>query len=172
MVIGRGDIASVLTDREDITWFASGVSDSSENRKARFVRELKLLMEQPKDRHLVYFSSLSIYYSDSFYARHKKVMETAVKQNFPSYTIVRLGNIEWGHNPNTWINYITNHKDAVIQNVWRHVVSYDEFQYWMNYIQVNTRNEMNIPGKMVWVPDYFRERKVLITEQNREWFKV
>jgi hypothetical protein len=32
-------------------------------------------------------------------------------------------------------------------------VSLDEFKYWINLIKPGTKNEMNIPGKMWFVPD-------------------
>ena len=58
MVIGNGDIAKVLTDKEDIIYFCSGVSNSREERPIEFEREMKLLLQQPRNKHLVYFSSL------------------------------------------------------------------------------------------------------------------
>ena len=38
MIIGKGDIASILIDREDVIFFASGVSNSSEIRQSEFER--------------------------------------------------------------------------------------------------------------------------------------
>lgn len=153
MIIGKGDIATVLTDSEDITWFASGVSNSKEKDTRKFARELQLLMNQPKDKHLVYFSSLCTYWSKTEYARHKRIMEDTIKRHWQSYTIVRLGNIDWGINPHTLINHFKSHPDAITQPVYRHVVSLEEFKYWMQFIHINTKNEMNIPGKMWFVPD-------------------
>ena len=153
MIVGHGDVASVLKDREDVTFFASGVSDSKCSSLGKFNREAKLLLQMPRNVHLVYFSTLSIYYTWNPYVAHKKRMEQLVKDLFQSYTIVRIGNISWGTNPNTLINYLKAHPKAEIQNVYRHIISKEEFQYWMEKILVGERNEMNVPGKMVWVPD-------------------
>lgn len=153
MLIGTGDIASVLIDRDDITFFASGVSNSKCSDPAKFKREEELLKTMPRHIHLVYFSTLAIYYNWNPYVAHKKRMEQMVKDLFQSYTIVRLGNISWGTNPNTLINYLKAHPEAEIQKVYRHVVDKDEFQYWLSMIPVKQRNEMNVPGRMVWVPD-------------------
>ena len=155
-IIGSGDIATVLTDREDVTFFASGVSNSRCTDVDEYHREYMLLINQPRDRHIVYFSSLCIYTSDTMYAQHKRTMEAHVRHLFTSYTIVRIGNIDWGENPNTLINYLRSHPEAEIQNVYRHIISKDEFKYWMGLIQPGVKNEMNVPGRMVFVPDLFK----------------
>jgi hypothetical protein len=137
-IIGHGDIASVLTDREDRIYFASGVSNSQETRESAYAREKTLLLQQEKIRHLVYFSSLSIFYSDTRYAQHKLEMETLVKANFPRYAIIRLGNITWGTNPHTIINSfrakIQKDEPLVIRDAYRYVVDKDEFLYWVSMI--------------------------------------
>lgn len=104
MIIGDGDIASALPDRADRTFFASGVSNSREAREYQYQMEIDLLMSQNKDRQLIYFSTLSIFYTDTRYAKHKRFMERLIKKHFPHYCILRLGNITWGKNPNTLIN--------------------------------------------------------------------
>jgi hypothetical protein len=151
-IIGHGDLASVLTDREDITFFASGVSDSQCTDLNEFKREVDLLLRISHHQHLVYFSTLSIYYGHSRYVIHKKRMEYLVSELFKSYTIIRIGNISWGKNPNTLINYLKAHPEAPIQQVYRHIVDKDEFLYWVNLIKPGTRDIMNVPGRMVWVP--------------------
>jgi hypothetical protein len=156
MIIGTGDIASVITDMEDITFFASGVSDSKCTDPAKFKREVDLLKKMPRHQHLVYFSTLSIYYNCNPYVAHKKRMEQLVKDLFNTFTIVRIGNIRWGNNPNTLINYLIEHPKADIQQVWRHIVDKDEFKYWINLIKPGESTEMNIPGQMVWVPFLFK----------------
>ena len=52
-IVGHGDIASVLSDREDRIYFASGVSNSQETRESEYAREKTLLLQQEKIRHLV-----------------------------------------------------------------------------------------------------------------------
>ena len=158
-VIGNGDIASVLPDREDRLYFASGVSNSSETRKEQFLREVNLLKEQGKERHVVYFSSLAIYEKDSPYYQHKRKMEEVVK-TFPHYTIIRLGNISWGTNPNTLINglknKIKNGETLEIRDEYRYVVEKDEFLYWIDRIP-KWNCEMSIIGKRMKVIDVVKE---------------
>ena len=137
-IIGHGDIASVLSDREDRIYFASGVSNSRETRESEYAREKTLLLQQEKIRHLVYFSSLSIFYSDTRYAQHKLEMEALVKEHFPRYAIIRLGNITWGTNPHTIINsfreQIRKSEPLVIRDAYRYVVDKIEFLYWVSMI--------------------------------------
>lgn len=158
-IIGHGDIASQLgpMDKPDITWFASGVSNSKEERQQEFNREISLLLKQPKDKHLVYFSSLCIYTNESLYAFHKESMEGLIKRYFGTYTIIRLGNISWGKNPHTLINYFKEHPEAPVLPVFRHVISCFEFGYWMANVRTGVNDIMNLPGKMVWVPDLVKE---------------
>jgi len=155
MIIGRGDVASVLKDREDRLFFASGVSNSSETRESEYEREIALLMKQDKWRHIVYFSSLSIFYTDTRYAQHKRQMEKLVKKNFGHYTIIRLGNITWGVNPHTLINYMKAHRDAEIKDVYRYVVEKEEFLHWIDIIP-EWSCEMNVPGRMMKVKDIIK----------------
>jgi hypothetical protein len=166
MILGHGDIAQALKDtdrvtidRDDVIFFASGVSDSKTTDPGPYQRELRLLMSQPKDTHLVYFSSLCIYYLNTEYARHKRIMENTIKNHFNSYTIFRIGNIDWGKNPNTLINYLKAHPYSEPQKVYRHIISFKEFQYWMSLIRVPGKDEMNITGRMVFVPHLMNELK-------------
>ena len=159
MVVGNGDIASVIKDRGNITFFVSGVSDSKETRRKEFDREIDLLMDQPRLRHLVYVSTLAIYYSDSAYVRHKLHMEQIIRANFKSYTIFRIGNITWGDNPNTLINYLKYHPEAEIRPVYRYLLSKEEFTHWLTMVRVGEKDEMNVTGKCVFVPDLAEDIK-------------
>jgi hypothetical protein len=156
MIIGNGDIASVLIDREDRLYFASGVSNSEETREREYEREAILLTDQDKWRHIVYFSSLCVFYTDTRYAQHKRMMEKLVKKYFGHYTIIRLGNITWGKNPHTLINYMKTHKDAEVKDVYRYVVDKEEFLHWMELIP-EWSCEMNVPGRMLKVKDIKKE---------------
>jgi hypothetical protein len=166
MIIGRGDIARVLPFRDDLWFMASGVSNSKCEDVNEYERELKLLMSIPVDKHLVYFSSLSIYYGKTMYTNHKMYMEKLIQSRFQSYTIVRLGNITWGKNPNTLINYLKAHPEAELQNTYRHIVSLDEFKYWISLIKSGIKDVMNIAGRMIFVPDLMKE----IHDTNINWF--
>jgi len=78
MVIGRGDIASILNDRDGAIFFASGVSNSSETKESEFIREIELLNKQDKTKCLFYFSSISLDDNEkvggSKYLQHKLQM--------------------------------------------------------------------------------------------------
>lgn len=164
MVIGSGDIAMTLVtdrlDRPDVTFFASGVSNSRETIGENFRREVNKLHKIPFSAHVVYFSSLCVYYGDSIYADHKRSMECRIKEEFGNYTIIRLGNITWGRNPNTIINYFKEEHAAgripELQDVYRHLITRDEFMYWIKHIRTGVNDIMNIPGEMVHVKEIWR----------------
>lgn len=162
MIIGHGDIASVLPDRDDLTFFASGVSNSAEFRELEYKREIDLLMTvRPRSNHLVYFSSLCILYNpDTRYSKHKRTMENVVRTWFYPYTIMRLGNITWGANPRTLINHLRIRRAAGlpldIQDTYRYLVDKDEFLHWIDLIP-SWNCEMNVPGRRMLVADIVRE---------------
>lgn len=156
MIVGDGDIGSVLKDRPGFIWFASGVSNSQEKREAEYGREIDLLMQQDKTKHIVYFSSLGIFYDESRYLLHKRQVEEIIKSNWKKHTIVRLGNISWGVNPNTLINYLKNHPEADIKDVYRFVIDKDEFLWWMD--KIPTWNaELNLTGKRMKVREIYEQ---------------
>lgn len=163
-IIGDGDIASVLhrVTPKGLTFFASGVSNSQELRESEYDREKKLLLSQPKDGHIVYFSSLCVYTATSRYAGHKREMELLVKHYFPRNTVVRLGNITWGDNPNTVINHfrrkITLNLPIEILEGYRYLITEDELIYWMNLIP-DWNTELNITGRMIKINDIVGELK-------------
>jgi hypothetical protein len=150
VIRGNGDIASILPERDDLLFFASGVSNSRETRESEYEREIELLMEQPQNKRLVYFSTLASFYSSTRYTEHKRDMEEIIKEAFDKYCIIRIGNITWGTNPHTLINYLKAHPDAEIKDEYRYVVDKEELLHWVNLIP--TWNcEMNVPGKMMKV---------------------
>lgn len=158
MIIGNGDIASALkeVDRDDLLFFASGVSNSNEMRSEEYERELDLLISQDKLKHIVYFSSLAVFYGDTLYVKHKRSREIDIKSNFGNYTIIRLGNITWGSNPNTLINFIRNKirnkEEFEIKDEYRYIIDKDEFLHWIKLIP-NWNCEMNITGQRLKVAD-------------------
>lgn len=166
MIIGHGDIASAVSegrmDRANRLYFASGVSNSHELHESEYQREKDLLAMQPKDHHLVYFSSLCVFYSDTRYAKHKKEMEELIKKTFPRYTLVRLGNITWGKNPRTLINYMRLKKQknetytAPHGYGYRYIVTKDEFLHWISLIP-DWNCEMNITGEKLTFNEIFEK---------------
>ncbi len=159
MIVGHGDIASVLKDKDIHLYFASGVSNSKETRESEYERERNLLLQQQKDHHIVYFSSLAIFYSDTRYVKHKIEMENLIKTNFKRYAILRLGNITWGTNPHTLINFlgnkIKNKEKFEVLPVYRYVIDKDELLHWIDLIPPWSC-EMNITGKRLLVEDIIK----------------
>lgn len=163
MIIGKGDIASILNDRDEIIFFASGVSNSSETRETEFYREINLLFEQDKTKCLYYFSSIALDISDKVlnrYYSHKLQMEYLIKSNFENYVIIRIGNITWGNNPNTFINAM---KHKMNKNEPVHIV--DEYRYVINKEQLllltdnlpsKGKHEISVFGKMAKVRDLIK----------------
>lgn len=156
MIIGHGDIASILQDRSDRLYFASGVSNSVEIRLSEYQREINLLLAQDATQHLVYYSSLCVFYSDTPYARHKRTMEELIKKTFRRYTIIRVGNIAWGKNPHTLLNFLSEkirkNKAFEVRDVYRYVVDKEEFLHWLGMIP-DWSCEMNIIGKRMKVAE-------------------
>ncbi len=151
-VIGDGDIASVLPERDDLLFFASGVSNSQCKDERAYDREVRLLLRQDDRAHIVYFSSLAVMWSDTRYFQHKRYMETLVRENFPNWTILRLGNIDFGENPNTLINYLRAHPEAEVKDEWRYICSKDELLHWVERIPA-WNAELNVPGQRMKVKD-------------------
>lgn len=115
MIIGKGLIASLFMDydRENIIFFASGVSNSLENRPEEFIREENLIIETlagNQNKIFIYFSTCSIYDSSktgSDYVLHKLKMEQLIKKMCPKFLILRVSNaVGKGGNPNLLMNYI------------------------------------------------------------------
>ena len=160
MIIGNGDIASVLPNRDDLLFFASGVSNSQEDREEEYQREFNLLNKQDRFKHIVYFSSLAIFYSKTRYTRHKIQMEELIKKRFPHYTIIRLGNITWGSNPYTIINFlkekIQKGEPFEVKDEYRYIIDKEEFLHWIGLIP-EWSCEINIPGRMMKVKDIVKE---------------
>ena len=115
MIIGNGLIASLFknSDQENIIFFASGVSNSSETNPEQFQREENLVLETLKkseNKLFVYFSTCSIYDSsktNSHYVLHKLRMEELIKNNVENYLVLRVSNaVGKGGNPNLLMNYL------------------------------------------------------------------
>jgi len=115
MIVGRGLLASLFieNDKEDTIFFASGVSNSLENRPEEFLREenliRKTILDHPK-KLFIYFSTCSVYDSSktgSDYVLHKLKMEQLIKNSCERYLILRVSNaVGKGGNPNLLMNYL------------------------------------------------------------------
>ena len=98
MIIGNGLLANSLRDidRESVTFFCSGVSDSGETNSLAFERELSLLRMHDSHELLCYFSTVSIFNpsrKNNPYIRHKVIMEEEIRTRFPKHLIIRLPNM-------------------------------------------------------------------------------
>lgn len=154
-IVGDGDIASVLPDKERLLFFASGVSNSQCTDEKEYQREIDLLLEQPRSAHIVYFSSIGVLDGSSRYYRHKRDMELTIKINFLRHCIIRIGNISWGDNPHTLINYLKNHPEAELKDEYRYICDKEELLYWINKIP-DFSCELTIVGERLKVKDVYR----------------
>lgn len=143
MICGKGDIGSVLQDREGAIFFASGVSDSSETRNFKFWKERDLLLEQSRDLCLFYFSTISKYYpSPNAYIQHKVNMEKLVRDNWVNYCILRIGNIDFGINPNTFINKMRADKSLPVRDEWKYMITKEHLLTLTNCLPLDRRIEI------------------------------
>lgn len=164
MIIGNGNIAKAIDDNDKFLFFTSGVADFNCVDEKQFQREKDLLFIQSKKQHLVYFSSLAIYYNnDNKYIQHKKNMEEIIRNNFHIYTIVRLDCCEWVTNYNVIYNYfrrkIKANEEVVIQDTFRYVISLSEFKHWVSLIPIGVKNEMNIQGEKKTIHEIYNSVK-------------
>ena len=162
-VVGNGAIAETLRDVDkDFLFFASGVADSSERRESEFYREIDLLLSQDRSKHIVYFSSLCIFTDPkSRYSKHKIEMEDLVR-GFIRHTIVRIGNPDWVTNPHQLVPFlkekIKSGKPFKVFDEYRHLLTRDEFLYWMNLIP-EWNCEINITGERLKVNEIVERLK-------------
>ena len=159
MIIGKGDIASILNDRDDVIFFAAGVSNSSETRESEFLREYELLNSQDKSKCIFYFSSIAIdnLDKDNEYIQHKRKMELFIKSNFENYNIIRIGNISWGANPNTFINYIRNkiknEEPVEIKDEYKYMIDKEQLILLTDNLPLVGQNQISVFGRMAKVKE-------------------
>lgn len=115
MIIGNGMMARAMMeiDQEDIVFFCSGVSNSSEINQEAFDREFNLLNEQVSlKKKLIYFSSYFVNfegYHQKRYYKHKFQVEQFIQSTFKDYTIYRLPQVVgYSDNPHTLTNFLHN----------------------------------------------------------------
>lgn len=157
MIVGHGNIARVLNDFPQAIFFASGVSNSQCINVGEFNREQALLREyfdEGKDKMLVYFSSISVNFLHTPYTNHKLHMEHLVKRWFPNYCIIRLGNISWDTNPNTFVNYLRAHPDAVIKDEYRYMVDEKTLLLVTDNLPLTGQHEITITSTIKKVKEY------------------
>ena len=159
MIVGKGDIASILNDREGAIFFASGVSKSTETNESEFWREIQLLDSQDKSKCIFYFSSIAIddITKNSDYLAHKRKMELFIKSNFENYNIIRIGNITWGNNPNTFINYIKNKikkgEPVEIKDEFKYLIDKEQLILLTDNLPLIGQNTISVFGRMAKVKE-------------------
>jgi dTDP-4-dehydrorhamnose reductase len=119
MIIGNGLLANSLRDidRESVTFFCSGVSDSGETNPLAFEREFSLLRMQDSQELLCYFSTVSIFNPSKQhtpYILHKLKMEHEIRTTFPEHLIIRLPNMmgEGGNGSNLFPYFMRSITDG------------------------------------------------------------
>jgi UDP-2-acetamido-2,6-beta-L-arabino-hexul-4-ose reductase len=117
MVIGNGLIAknfSNFKNNNRFVIFASGVSNSRENRSHEFKREKDLIVDTIKkfsNKTLVYFSTCAFYdrYLDgSYYQNHKKEIEEIIQLSSSNYYIFRVPQIIGSKNPKQLLGFLNS----------------------------------------------------------------
>jgi dTDP-4-dehydrorhamnose reductase len=160
MIVGRGDIASVLNDREGAIFFASGVSNSSETNEDNYNRERKLLVEQDEHKCLFYFSTINVddvTKQNNRYIRHKLEMENIIAALFENYVIIRIGNITWGTNPNTFLNNIRNrirnNEAVVLRDEYKYMIDKEQLLLLTDNLPLVGKHRISVFGEMKKVKD-------------------
>lgn len=115
MIIGNGLIGKTFRkykNSNELTIFASGVSDSQEKNTSSFLREedmLKRFLRKAGKTRFVYFSSCDVINesNNSPYYSHKRKMETLIANGTHNYTIFRLPQVigAGGNNANL-VNFL------------------------------------------------------------------
>lgn len=130
MVVGRGLVASLFNEystSDEVLIFASGVSDSNEQRDSEFKRELDLInlhLSNHPNSLFVYFSTCSVadeIFKNRKYTIHKLAVEKLIMECSSNFLICRLSNlVGFGGNSKNIFNYLVQ---SVINgksiNIWR-----------------------------------------------------
>jgi nucleoside-diphosphate-sugar epimerase len=98
MIVGNGLIAKTFANSpinwDDCIIFASGVSNSREEKESAYKREIDLINSfLGTEKHFIYFSTVSIFdkeLSETAYVKHKKQVEEFILQSFERALIIRL----------------------------------------------------------------------------------
>lgn len=157
MIIGKGLLASLFfnEDKDNVVFFASGVSNSSDTDENQFLREENLIRETLKihpHKLFIYFSTCSIYDSSKYnspYVLHKLHMEEIIKEIATNYLILRISNaVGKGGNPNLLLNYLArsikeNKVLTIHKNATRNLIDVEDIKnIVLKYISSNSYNKI------------------------------
>lgn len=88
---------------------------------------------------------------------HKLEMERLIKETCDNYNIIRIGNISWGSNPNTFLNYIRNKQakgePVEIKDEWKYMISKDQLLLLTDNLPLKGKNEISVFGECKKVRD-------------------
>lgn len=169
MVEGSGLIANAFMgdykDDDRYLIYARGISNSKETDEAEFRRDEELLREslsKNKDKHIVYFSTITDSSSDKVrYAVHKKLMETIILASGNDYTILNIPQVIGnGGNKNSLINFIVRSiKNGETLNIysktWKALLDVEDLKKIVD-ISLKIRNDKNI-----YLPIPYIEKKLV-----------
>jgi len=181
-IIGNGLISKSLkknltTDRFEI--FASGVSNSNEDLKTEFNREIEMIMTFIKDRdinkNIIYFSTYSVYDSsliNSKYIEHKLKVERLLK-GVNNSLIIRLPNIVGeGGNPNTMFNYFketinNNLQITILKNAYRNIIDVADISCFINNLDGKHPKIINFIHPISYnVIDIVKKMQISLNKKN------
>lgn len=156
MIIGNGSLAKLLEDRVWFLFFAAGASNSSNVTESDVVRESLELGRQLRHAHdenlmFVYFSSISVFFNDNSYTRHKKNMENIVRSMAKHYTIIRLGNIWECTNPNTFLNAFKTNPNLQVRDEYKYMISKQQLLDVTSGLRARGQHEISVFGEMLKV---------------------
>jgi hypothetical protein len=84
-------------------------------------------------------------------------MELLIKSNFQNYNIIRIGNIAWGSNPNTFINYIKNKikngEPVEIRDEYKYMIDKAQLVLLTDNLPLTGQNQISVFGRMAKVKD-------------------
>ena len=142
MIIGYRLMAMACRqiDSEDVLFFASGVSDSSETDSRAFKREedlLRINIGKHYDKVFVYFGAIG---GGKEYLKHKDNMKSIVKSEAERHVILNLSQVVgWGGNNNNLFNsfrslLINGEEIRCYRNCLRSMIDIEDVIYVLNYL--------------------------------------
>lgn len=196
MIIGKGLLASLFfnEDKDNVVFFASGVSNSSNTDENQFLREENLIRETLKihpHKLFIYFSTCSIYDSSKYnspYVLHKLHMEEIIKEIATNYLILRISNaVGKGGNPNLLLNYLarsikenkvlTIHKNATrnlidVEDIKNIVLKYIESDIHNKIVNIAYTDNFKIPDIITAFQDILNIKANISIEDLGEHYSI
>jgi dTDP-4-dehydrorhamnose reductase len=156
MVAGRGLLGKALKeiDREDIIFYANGVSDSTIESIADGYfeeNEITAFAKETSAKTFVYFSTIQVNAAENLqrpYVIHKIKMEELVKRLFPDYLIIRTSNIIGRNlwNRHTLFNFLYSSlkeekRIPIVDSALRNILDVDHFMRLVDHYIIHYKKE-------------------------------